>query len=165
MMQNNVGEAFSIDPDMGNIFLSGIGGIGMSAIAEILHKLGYKVQGSDQAKNANVERLEKLGIKICLGQKAENIVDAAVIVRSSAIRMENPELVAAKAKNVPIIDRAEMLAEIMKLKKCVTIAGSHGKTTTTSMVAALFAESMPGTTVVNGGILNSCNSNAYFGEG
>lgn len=150
---------------LGIIHFSGIGGIGMSGIAEILHNLGCRVQGSDMSDNANVDRLEKLGIKVHIGQKEENISGISVVVRSTAIRDNNPEIVAARKANIPVIARAEMLKEIMCLKKCITIAGTHGKTTTTSMVAHLLESAELHPTVVNGGILNSCNTNAYLGSG
>lgn len=164
-MNNNEKEIFTRGIDIGNIFFSGIGGIGMSAIATILHRLGYKIQGSDASANANTERLKQLGIKIFIGQKAENLDEAALLVRSSAIKEDHPEILAARAKSLPILGRGEMLAEIMKHKKCVTISGTHGKTTTTSMMDSLFAKNLPGTTVINGGILNSCDSNAFYGDG
>ncbi len=150
----------------GIIHFSGIGGIGMSGIAEILHNLGCSVQGSDLSDNANVKRLKALGIKIFIGQEAENITaDISVLVRSSAVKDQNAEVVAARKNNIPVIARADMLKEIMHLKKCVTIAGTHGKTTTTSMVTQLFETAGLKPTVVNGGILNSCNTNAYLGSG
>ena len=151
--------------DFGIIHFSGIGGIGMSGIAEILHNLGCKVQGSDLSNNANVERLKKLGVEIHIGQEERNVSGTSVVVRSSAIKDDNPEIVAARKSNIPVIARAEMLKEIMCLKKCITIAGTHGKTTTTSMVAHLLESGNLGPTVVNGGILNSCNTNAYLGSG
>ena len=153
-------------PDkFGVIHFSGIGGIGMSGIAEILYNLGCKIQGSDLTKNANVDRLEKLGIKVFIGQKEQNIDKISVLVRSSAVSDENPEVVAARKKNIPVIDRADMLKEIMFLKNCITIAGTHGKTTTTSIIAHIFENLGFAPTVINGGILNSCNTNAYLGKG
>lgn len=149
----------------GLIHFSGIGGIGMSGIAEILHNLGCKIQGSDVTKSANVLRLEKIGIKVFIGQNEANISNVSVLVRSSAIGRDNPELVAARKHNIPVIDRADMLKEIMFLKNCVTIAGTHGKTTTTSIIAHLFKDLAFDPTVINGGILNSYNSNAYLGQG
>jgi len=151
--------------NFGVIHFCGIGGIGMSGIAEILHNLGCKVQGSDLSNNANVVRLFNLGIKTFIGQKEENIGGISVVVRSSAVSDKNPEVVAARKKNIPVIARADMLKEIMHLKNCVTIAGTHGKTTTTSMVAQLFETAGLNPTVINGGILNSCNTNAYLGSG
>jgi UDP-N-acetylmuramate--alanine ligase len=147
------------------IHFSGIGGIGMSGIAEILNNLGYQVQGSDKSKNYNTDRLEKLGIKIFSEQKELNIENATVIVRSSAVKDNNPEIIAARKNSVPVIARADMLKEIMHLKNCVTVAGTHGKTTTTSMIAHLFESAKLEPTVINGGILNSCGTNAYLGKG
>src|SRR5215831_11788107 len=123
--------------DIGRIHFVGIGGIGMSGIAEVLVNLGYTVTGSDVAEGANVKRLREKGVKVGVGHAAANIDDARVIVVSSAIRRDNPELVAARAQRLPVVRRAEMLAELMRLKSCVAIAGTHGKTTTTSLVAAL----------------------------
>lgn len=151
--------------DFGIIHFSGIGGIGMSGIAEILHNLGCKIQGSDIANNTNIERLKKLGVKTIIGQKEDNISGVSVVVRSTAIKDDNPEIVTARKANIPVIARAEMLKEIMCLKKCITIAGTHGKTTTTSLVAHLLEEAGLKPTVINGGILNSCNTNAYLGSG
>ncbi|MCP4393729.1 MAG: UDP-N-acetylmuramate--L-alanine ligase [Alphaproteobacteria bacterium] len=151
--------------DIGTIHFVGIGGIGMSGIAEILHNLGYKVQGSDLMANANVKRLREKGIEIHKGHAAENIGDASVVVLSSAIKDDNSELVAAKENMLPIVQRAEMLAELMKLKSSVAVGGTHGKTTTTSMVAALFDAAGLDPTVVNGGIINSYGTNARLGKG
>ncbi len=123
--------------DIGLIHFVGIGGIGMSGIAEVMHNLGYKVQGSDISENANVQRLQHLGVPVAIGQKADNLGDAEVVVISSAIRADNPELKAARDQRLPVVRRAEMLAELMRLKWCVSVAGTHGKTTTTSLVAAL----------------------------
>ena len=147
------------------IFFCGIGGIGMSGIAEILHNLGYKVTGSDSNKNANVERLQELGIDVFIGQSEANIENSAVIVRSSAIKDDNIEIVGARKRNIPVIFRADMLKEIMFLKKSITVAGTHGKTTTTSMIAHFLEIAKMNPTVINGGILNYCNSNAYLGSG
>ncbi|MDX5365264.1 MAG: Mur ligase domain-containing protein, partial [Alphaproteobacteria bacterium] len=141
--------------DIGTIHFTGIGGIGMSGIAEVMHNLGYKVQGSDLSDSANVKRLKALGIKVFIGQKAENLNDAQVIVVSSAIRPENPELMEARARFLPVVRRAEILAELMRLKSCVAIAGTHGKTTTTSMVAAILDKAGLDPTVINGGIINA----------
>ncbi len=151
--------------DVGIIHFSGIGGIGMSGIAEILNNLGYKVQGSDQTESYMTKKLEASGIKVYIGQNAANVDNAAVIVRSSAVSDNNPEIVAARVKKIPVILRAEMLAELMKLKYCVAVAGTHGKTTTTSIVTALFAEAGMDPTVVNGGILNAYGTNAKLGKG
>ena len=118
--------------EIGPIHFVGIGGIGMSGIAEVLINLGYTVQGSDAADNANVKRLRELGAKIVIGHAAKNVEGAAVMVVSTAIKRDNPELVWARVKRLPVVRRAEMLAELMRLKRCVAIAGTHGKTTTTS---------------------------------
>ncbi|NOZ65634.1 MAG: UDP-N-acetylmuramate--L-alanine ligase [Alphaproteobacteria bacterium] len=151
--------------NIGILHFVGIGGIGMSGIAEVMHNFGYKVQGSDIGENANVERLRALGIKIMIGQRAENLADAWGIVCSSAIKPDNPEVVAARTAKMPVIRRAEMLAELMRLKWCVSIAGTHGKTTTTSMVAAVLDEADYDPTVINGGIINAYGTNARLGEG
>jgi UDP-N-acetylmuramate--alanine ligase len=151
--------------DMGTIHFVGIGGIGMSGIAEVMHNLGYKVQGSDAAESANVKRLRDLGIKVMVGQVAENLGDAQVLVVSSAIKANNPELVEARAGLLPVVRRAEMLAELMRLKSCVAIGGTHGKTTTTSLVAALLDAGDIDPTVINGGIINAYGTNARLGAG
>ncbi|MCE3231782.1 MAG: murC [Rickettsiaceae bacterium] len=151
--------------DIGTIHFIGIGGIGMSGIAEILHNLGYKVQGSDSASNYNVTRLEKLGITVKIGQSGDNVGNAAVVVKSSAIKDNNPEIIEAKKKNIPIILRAEMLAELMRLKSCVAVAGTHGKTTTTTMVTTMFESAKLDPTVINGGIINAYGTNARLGQG
>ncbi len=122
---------------LGSIHFVGIGGIGMSGIAEVLHNLGYQVQGSDVSDSANVKRLREKGIPVVIGHAEENVAAAGVVVVSSAIKRDNPELLAARAKRLPVVRRAEMLAELMRLKSCVAIAGTHGKTTTTSLVATL----------------------------
>jgi UDP-N-acetylmuramate--alanine ligase len=150
---------------IGTIHFIGIGGIGMSGIAEVMHNLGYIVQGSDAADGANVRRLRQLGIPISIGQKAENIGEAQVIVYSSAVKLDNPELMSARAAGLPIVKRAEMLAELMRLKRCVAIAGTHGKTTTTTMVATLLEAGGLDPTVVNGGIINAYGTNARLGTG
>ena len=151
--------------DIGPIHFVGIGGIGMSGIAEVLDNLGYKVHGSDVADSANVKRLRDKGITVAIGHKAENIDGADVVVVSSAIKRDNPELVAARAKRLPVVRRAEMLAELMRLKSCVAIAGTHGKTTTTSLVAALLDAGGLDPTVINGGIINAYGTNARLGAG
>jgi UDP-N-acetylmuramate--alanine ligase len=151
--------------DIGPVHFVGIGGIGMSGIAEVLVNLGYAVQGSDQAESANVKRLRDKGVKIAIGHSAENLADAGVVVVSSAIRRDNPELLAARALRLPVVRRAEMLAELMRLKSCVAIAGTHGKTTTTSMVAALLDAGGFDPTVINGGIINAYGTNARLGAG
>ena len=151
--------------EIGPIHFVGIGGIGMSGIAEVLMNLGYTVQGSDASDNANVKRLRDLGAKVAIGHKAENLDGAEVLVVSSAIKRDNPELVAAREKRLPVVRRAEMLAELMRLKSCVAIAGTHGKTTTTSLVAALLDAANFDPTVINGGIINAYGTNARLGAG
>jgi UDP-N-acetylmuramate--alanine ligase len=149
--------------DIGTIHFIGIGGIGMSGIAEVMHNLGYKVQGSDVAEGYVVEGLRARGIKVAIGHKAENLGDAAVVVTSTAIKRGNPEVELALENRVPVVRRAEMLAELMRLKSTVAVAGTHGKTTTTSMVAALLDAGGVDPTVINGGIINSYGSNARLG--
>jgi UDP-N-acetylmuramate--alanine ligase len=149
--------------DIGTIHFIGIGGIGMSGIAEVMHNLGYKVQGSDVAEGYVIEGLRKRGIPVAIGHKAENLGDAAVVVTSTAIKRGNPEVERALEMRVPVVRRAEMLAELMRLKSTVAIAGTHGKTTTTSMVAALLDAGGVDPTVINGGIINSYGSNARLG--
>ena len=151
--------------DIGAIHFIGIGGIGMSGIAEIMRNLGYRVQGSDAAENANVRRLRALGIPVALGHAPENIGDAVVVVYSSAVKPGNAEFEAARAKKLPLVRRAEMLAEIMRLKSCVAVAGTNGKTTTTTLVAALLDAGGLDPTVVNGGIINAYGTNARLGAG
>jgi UDP-N-acetylmuramate--alanine ligase len=151
--------------DIGPVHFVGIGGIGMSGIAEVLANLGYSVTGSDVADSANVKRLRDKGIKVAIGHKAENIDGADVVVVSSAIKRDNPELIAARGKRLPVVRRAEMLAELMRLKSCVAIAGTHGKTTTTSMVASLLDAGGLDPTVINGGIINAYGTNARLGAG
>jgi UDP-N-acetylmuramate--alanine ligase len=150
---------------IGAIHFIGIGGIGMSGIAEVMRTLGYQVQGSDQADSANVKRLRTLGIPVTIGHKAENLGEAQVVVYSTAVKPDNPEFAAARAAGLPIVRRAEMLAELMRLKRCVAIAGTHGKTTTTTMVAALLDSGGLDPTVVNGGIINAYGTNARLGGG
>ena len=151
--------------DIGPVHFVGIGGIGMSGIAEVLVNLGYSVTGSDASDSANVKRLREKGVKIAIGHKAGNLDGADVVVVSSAIKPDNPELVAARAQRLPVVRRAEMLAELMRLKSCVAIAGTHGKTTTTSMVAALLDAGGFDPTVINGGIINAYGTNARLGSG
>ena len=151
--------------DIGPIHFVGIGGIGMSGIAEVLLNLGYKIMGSDVAESANVKRLRDKGIKVAIGHDAKNVDGAAVVVVSSAIKRDNPELAAARSMRLPVVRRAEMLAELMRLKSCVAIAGTHGKTTTTSMVAALLDAGGLDPTVINGGIINAYGTNARLGAG
>lgn len=151
-------------PKVGLIHFVGIGGIGMSGIAEVLHNLGYTVQGSDIAQNASIKRLQAQGIPILRGHDPAHIKEARVLVISSAVSSENVEVQAARAQGIPIIRRAEMLAELMKLKQAIAIAGTHGKTTTTSLVAALLDQASFDPTVVNGGIINAYGSNARLGK-
>ena len=151
--------------DVGTLHFVGIGGIGMSGIAEVLQALGHKVQGSDQAESANVKRLAAKGIKVMIGHRAENIGDAAVVVISSAVKPDNPEVAAARARLTPVIRRAEMLGELMRLKWAIAVGGTHGKTTTTSMIAHLFEAAGLDPTVIVGGISNTSGSNARLGEG
>jgi UDP-N-acetylmuramate--alanine ligase len=150
---------------VGIIHFIGIGGIGMSGIAEILHNLGYKVQGSDMAVSGNVTRLREMGISVAIGHAAANIGNAAVIVKSSAVKDNNPEIIEARQRHIPVVKRAEMLAELMRLKTSIAIAGTHGKTTTTSLVASMFEAANLHPTVINGGIINSIGTNAYLGSG
>ena len=151
--------------EIGPIHFVGIGGIGMSGIAEVLCNLGYTVQGSDASESANVSRLRDKGIPITVGHRSENVAGADVLVVSTAIKRDNPELMAARAQRIPVVRRAEMLAELMRLKSCVAIAGTHGKTTTTSMVAALLDAGDLDPTVINGGIINAYGTNARLGAG
>ncbi|MGH6872368.1 MAG: UDP-N-acetylmuramate--L-alanine ligase [Rhizomicrobium sp.] len=151
--------------DIGTIHFIGIGGIGMSGIAEIMHNLGYKVRGSDQAENANVRRLMAMGIPIAVGHSAENLADAHAVVYSSAVKAGNIEFDAARRRGLPMVRRAEMLAEIMRLKNCIAVAGTNGKTTTTTLVAALLDAGGLDPTVVNGGIINAYGTNARLGAG
>jgi UDP-N-acetylmuramate--alanine ligase len=151
--------------DIGPIHFVGIGGIGMSGIAEVMHTLGYNVRGSDQAESANVKRLTGLGIPVAIGHSASNVADAEVLVVSSAVVSSNPEVVAARERFIPVVRRAEMLAELMRLKWCVAVGGTHGKTTTTSMIAALLDAAQHDPTVINGGIINAYGTNARLGSG
>jgi len=151
--------------NIGPVHFIGIGGIGMSGIAEALHSLGYRVQGSDQADNANVQRLRRKGIAVHIGHAPENLGDAEVVVVSSAIARNNPELVAARDLFLPIVRRAEMLAELMRFRQAIAIGGTHGKTTTTSMIATLLDAGGLDPTVINGGIINAYGTNARMGAG
>ena len=151
--------------DVGTFHIIGIGGIGMSAIAEILVAKGYAVQGSDQKDSANVRRLRAKGIRVFIGHDAINLVGARTVVISTAVKKGNPELDAARAKGLPIVRRAEMLAELMRLYRTVSITGTHGKTTTTSLVSHIYAEAGVDPTVITGGIINSWGSNARLGQG
>jgi UDP-N-acetylmuramate--alanine ligase len=151
--------------EIGPIHFVGIGGIGMSGIAEVLINLGHDVQGSDTSENANVKRLRERGARVFVGHDAANLGSAAVVVVSTAIRRDNPELVSARARRIPVVRRAEMLAELMRLKRCVAVAGTHGKTTTTSLVATLLDAAGLDPTVINGGIINAYGTNARLGAG
>jgi len=151
--------------DIGAIHFVGIGGIGMSGIAEVMHNLGYRVQGSDLVSSWNVERLSALGISVALGHAADNLGEAAVVVVSSAIAAGNPEVAAARASLVPVVQRAEMLAELMRLKWSIAVGGTHGKTTTTSIIAAVLDAADFDPTVINGGIINAYGTNARLGAG
>ena len=151
--------------DIGMLHFVGIGGIGMSGIAEILHNLGYEVQGSDIADGANVQRLQKQGIPVTIGHRAENLGAAQVVVVSSAVKADNPEVTAARARLIPVVRRAEMLGELMRLKWSIAVAGSHGKTTTTSMIGTLLETAELDPTVINGGIINAYGTNARLGAG
>lgn len=151
--------------DVGPIHFIGIGGIGMSGIAEVMATLGYKVQGSDLSDNYNVARLRKAGIEVAIGHVAKNLNAAQVVVVSSAVKDDNPELVEARNRFLPVVRRAEMLAELMRFKSCVAVGGTHGKTTTTSLVAALLESGSFDPTVINGGIINAYGTNARLGKG
>ena len=151
--------------DIGPVHFIGIGGIGMSGIAEIMLRIGYAVQGSDAKASANTERLEKLGAKIFIGHDAGHVEGASAVVYSTAVRQDNPEMVAGRERRLPLVRRAEMLAELMRLQFSVAVGGTHGKTTTTSMVAALLDAGGLDPTVVNGGIINAYGTNAKVGSG
>ena len=151
--------------NLGIIHFIGIGGIGMSGIAEILFQSGYHVQGSDLKQSNNTNRLKKLGIKVFIGQKKSNIIDAKIIVVSTAISEKNEEFIAAKKMFLPIVHRSEMLGELMRLKQSIAIAGTHGKTTTTSLIAKMIEENGMDPTIINGGIISSLHSNARLGNG
>ncbi|ARO56598.1 UDP-N-acetylmuramate--L-alanine ligase [Methylorubrum extorquens] len=150
---------------LGPIHFIGIGGIGMSGIAEVMANLGYTVQGSDANDNANVRRLAENGIRTFVGHRAENVENAALVVVSTAIRRDNAELIEARERRLPVVRRAEMLAELMRFKSCVAVAGTHGKTTTTSLVATLLDAGNLDPTVINGGIINAYGTNARMGAG
>ena len=150
---------------IGRIHFVGIGGIGMSGIAEILNNLGYEIQGSDISESANVQRLRGLGIPVVIGHDAKNVADAQVVVVSSAIKPDNLEVTAAQIQMIPVVQRAEMLGELMRLKWAIAVGGTHGKTTTTSMIAALIDAAGLDPTVINGGIINAYGTNARLGDG
>ncbi len=150
---------------VGIIHFIGIGGIGMSGIAEIMHNLGYQIQGSDLTENDNVLRLRKIGIKVLIGHNHDNVENVSVVVKSTAVKENNPEILAARAKRIPVIKRCEMLAELMRLKISVAVSGAHGKTTTTALIASLFENAKLNPTVINGGIINTRGTNAYLGIG
>ena len=154
----------ALGTDIGTIHFVGIGGIGMSGIAEVMHRLGYKVQGSDASDSYVVEKLRKVGIPVSIGHATDNLGDAAVVVCSTAIKDSNPEIQAAAERRLPRVRRAEMLAELMRMQKTVAVAGTHGKTTTTSMIAALLDSGGVDPTVINGGIINRYGSNARLGK-
>ena len=154
----------ALGTDIGVIHFVGIGGIGMSGIAEVMHQLGYKVQGSDVADSYVVEKLRKAGIAVAIGHSSDNLGDAAVIVCSTAIKEGNPEIEAAVERRLPRVRRAEMLAELMRMQSTIAVAGTHGKTTTTSMIAAMLDAGGIEPTVINGGIINSYGSNARLGK-
>ena len=149
----------------GRVHIFGIGGIGMSGIAEVMHVMGYEVQGSDLGDNANTQRLRDMGIDVAVGHAAENVAGAGVVTVSSAVQGDNPEVIAARENHIPVVRRAEMLAELMRLKPCITIAGTHGKTTTTSLTAAMLDAAGLDPTVINGGIINAYGTNARLGQG
>jgi UDP-N-acetylmuramate--alanine ligase len=154
-----------LPPKLGPIHFIGVGGIGMSGIAEVMHNLGYTVQGSDAADNYNVKRLAEKGIKTFIGHHAENVDGAELVVVSTAIKRDNAELAVARERRLPVVRRAEMLAELMRFKSCVAVAGMHGKTTTTSLVATLLDAGGLDPTVINGGIINAYGTNTRMGEG
>jgi UDP-N-acetylmuramate--alanine ligase len=151
--------------DVGMIHFVGIGGIGMSGIAEVLHNLGYKVQGSDASDSYNTQRLKGYGIEVFIGHAPQHVKSATVVVVSSAIKSDNPELQEARRLRLPVVKRAEMLAELMRLKIAIAVAGTHGKTTTTALTAAMLEAAQYKPTVINGGIINARGTNAYLGEG
>ena len=147
------------------IHFIGISGIGMSGIAELMKDKGYQIQGSDITINDNTNRLKKKGIKFFLGHSKKNIKFADAVVFSSAIKKNNPEIKAAAEKKIPLLSRADMLSELMKNKKSIAIAGSHGKTTTTSLVGDILSKANLDPTIVNGGIINSLSKNNRYGKG
>ncbi|MFN6934541.1 MAG: UDP-N-acetylmuramate--L-alanine ligase [Tsuneonella sp.] len=153
-----------VPTDIGTVHFVGIGGIGMSGIAEVMANLGYSVQGSDLSESASVERLRKRGITVHIGHRGENVEGAGVVVTSTAVKRTNPEVIAALENRIPVVRRAEMLAELMRLKNTVAVAGTHGKTTTTSMIAALLDAGGVDPTVINGGVIEQYGSNARLGD-
>ena len=155
----------AIPLDIGVIHFVGIGGIGMSGIAEVLHNLGYSVQGSDLAENANVARLRGLGIAVTVGHHEDNLGEARVVIVSSAVKPDNPEVSAARSRFIPVVGRSEMLGELMRLRWSIAVGGTHGKTTTTSMIAAVLDAAQYDPTVINGGIINAYGTNARLGGG
>ncbi len=155
----------SLPLDIGTIHFVGIGGIGMSGIAELLHNLGYRVQGSDRTESNNTRRLRDLGIPVAIGHEEANLGGAGVVVVSSAIKHDNPEVAAARARLIPVVRRAEMLGELMRLRRSIAVGGTHGKTTTTSLIAAVLDAAGVDPTVVNGGIINAYGTNARLGAG
>ncbi|MBI1394087.1 MAG: UDP-N-acetylmuramate--L-alanine ligase [Alphaproteobacteria bacterium] len=165
MTTSSDGPAAAPPFPIGVIHFVGIGGIGMSGIAEVMRNLGYAVRGSDIADGPNVDRLRKLGVEVVIGHAPRNVEGAEAVVVSTAIRPDNPELRAARARHIPVVRRADMLAELMRLKWTVSVAGTHGKTTTTTMVAALLDEARRDPTVINGGVINAYGTNARVGAG
>ena len=151
--------------DIGTIHFVGIGGIGMSGIAEVMHNLGYRVQGSDLRENPNIRRLRALGVTVLIGHDESHVESVEVVVVSSAVQTDNPEVVAARARLLPVVRRAEMLAELMRLKSSIAVGGTHGKTTTTSIIAAMLDAAGMDPTVINGGIINAYGTNARLGAG
>lgn len=150
--------------NVGIIHFIGIGGIGMSGIAEIMHNLGYQIQGSDLNENDNVLRLKNIGIKVLIGHHQHNIDNVSVVVKSTAVGNNNPEILAARALRIPVVKRSEMLAELMRLKISIAVSGAHGKTTTTAFIAEMFETAELSPTVINGGIINTRGTNAYLGS-
>ncbi|QHI95748.1 UDP-N-acetylmuramate--L-alanine ligase [Aristophania vespae] len=151
--------------NIGTLHFVGIGGIGMSGIAEVMHMLGYKVQGSDISENSNVLRLRKVGITVHIGHDEANLSDAQVVVISTAVKRDNPEVVAARSRLIPVVRRAEMLAELMRLRWAIAIGGTHGKTTTTSLVSCVLEQAALDPTVINGGIIEAYGTNTRMGSG